>query len=82
MVEMNESAQVTPWETPGGPQPTGGAHHGVEERGSRSSGRRSGRRRLSRCPWDLIGSPPQPPCPELGLPLASLIEKTQTVSTL
>ncbi len=48
MAGMNESAQGTPWETLGGPQPTSRAHHGLEERGSRSSGRRSGRRRLSR----------------------------------
>jgi hypothetical protein len=33
MAEMNESAQVTPWETPGGHQPTNRAHHGLEERG-------------------------------------------------
>ncbi len=82
MAEMNESAQVTPWETPGGPQPTNRAHHGLEERGSRSSGRRSGRRRLSRSPWDLIGSPPQPPCHELRLPLVSLIQKAPTGSAL
>ena len=33
MAQTNESAQVTPWETPGGPQPTNRAHHGLEERG-------------------------------------------------
>ncbi len=37
-----------------------------------------GRRRLSRSPWDLIGSPPQPPCHELRPPLVSLMEKTPT----